>query len=52
MGRWQDIEVVGGGGPPAVALHGDAAPGARAGVDIELSLTHTARMAGAVAVAA
>jgi holo-[acyl-carrier protein] synthase len=47
-----DVEVVGGGGPPSVRLSGHA--GARAselGVAVEVSLTHTHGMAGAVAVA-
>jgi holo-[acyl-carrier protein] synthase len=43
---WQDIEVVGDGGAPRVALHGALA--GRAVVD--LSLTHSRGMAGAVAV--
>jgi holo-[acyl-carrier protein] synthase len=49
---WQDIEVLGSGGPPRVHLSGGA--GARAQelrVTIEISLTHTHGMAGAVAVA-
>jgi holo-[acyl-carrier protein] synthase len=48
---WHDVEVLGGGGPPRVRLTGAAA--ARAGeldATIELSLTHTRGMAGAVAV--
>ena len=44
---WQDIEVVSGGGAPQVALHG-ALAGAAVAVDI--SLTHTRDVAGAVAV--
>ena len=47
-----DVEVVGTGGPPAVRLTGHA--GARAhelGVTVQVSLTHTDAMAGAVAVA-
>ena len=50
---WQDIEVLGSGGPPRVRLSGTA--GARAdelGVEVEISLTHTPVVAGAVAVAA
>jgi holo-[acyl-carrier protein] synthase len=46
--RWQEIEVVGEGGAPAIRLHGAtaaAAPG-----DVRVSLTHTDRTAGAVAV--
>lgn len=49
---WQDIEVLGAGGPPRVRLSGYA--GARADelqVEVEVSLTHTRVMAGAVAVA-
>ncbi len=44
---WQDIEVVGEGGAPSVALRG-----ALAGRDVAvaLSLTHSRGMAGAVAV--
>jgi holo-[acyl-carrier protein] synthase len=48
----RDVEVVGDGGPPAVRLTGTA--GRRAeelGVRVEVSLTHTRGMAGAVAVA-
>jgi holo-[acyl-carrier protein] synthase len=44
---WQDIEVVGEGGPPRIVLHGDLA-GRREAIDV--SLTHTRGMAGAVAV--
>jgi holo-[acyl-carrier protein] synthase len=47
-----DIEVLGTGGPPVVRLTGHA--GARAeelGVTVQISLTHTHGMAGAVAVA-
>jgi holo-[acyl-carrier protein] synthase len=47
-----DVEVIGTGGPPTVRLTGAA--GARAaelGVQVTISLTHTAGMAGAVAVA-
>lgn len=47
----RDVEVVGAGGPPAVRLTGSA--GRRAdelGVRIEVSLTHTRGVAGAVAV--
>ena len=45
--RWQEIEVVGAGGAPAIRLHGAtaaAAPG-----EVRVSLTHTDRTAGAVA---
>ena len=47
---WQDIEVVFEGPAPRVRLHGDLAARGRAGLDIDLSLTHTRGMAGAVAV--
>jgi holo-[acyl-carrier protein] synthase len=48
-----DVEVVGTGGPPAVRLSGRAGARARAlGVEVQVSLTHTQGMAGAVAVAA
>ena len=41
------------GGPPEVRLHGAAAERARAlGVTVSISLTHTGRDAGAVAIAA
>jgi holo-[acyl-carrier protein] synthase len=46
--RWQEIEVVGEGGAPRIRLHGAtaaAAPG-----EVRVSLTHTDRTAGAVAV--
>ena len=46
----RDVEVVGEGGPPTVRLRGSA--GRRAdelGVRVEVSLTHTRGMAGAVA---
>jgi holo-[acyl-carrier protein] synthase len=49
---WHDVELVGGGGPPQLRLSGRA--GARAaelGVEVQVSLTHTHGMAGAVAVA-
>ena len=44
---WQDIEVLGGGGPPQIALHG-----ALADLDaaVDVSLTHSRGTAGAVAV--
>ena len=50
---WRDIEVVGGGdAPPRVRLAGTAAERAsELDVRIEISLTHTAGMAGAVAIA-
>jgi holo-[acyl-carrier protein] synthase len=48
-----DVEVLGGGGPPAVRLTGHARARAdELGVVVEVSLTHTHGMAGAVAVAA
>jgi holo-[acyl-carrier protein] synthase len=48
-----DVEVVGGGGPPRVLLHGAVARRARElGVaDVQVSLTHTRRDAAAVAIA-
>jgi holo-[acyl-carrier protein] synthase len=51
---WRDIEVVGGGdAPPEVRLAGTAAARARElGLEVTISLTHTAAMAGAVALAA
>jgi holo-[acyl-carrier protein] synthase len=50
---WRDIEVVGGGdAPPQVRLSGTAAERAsELEVEVEISLTHTAGMAGAVALA-
>ena len=51
-GSWHDVEVLGGGdGPPTVALSGRAAErAAELGVErVELSLTHSKGMAGAVA---
>jgi holo-[acyl-carrier protein] synthase len=48
---WHDVEIVGGGGPPQVRLAGAAAARARElGATVEVSLTHTRGMAGAVAV--
>jgi holo-[acyl-carrier protein] synthase len=47
-----DVEVVGSGGPPVVHLTGHAGARARElGVTVQVSLTHTHGMAGAVAVA-
>jgi holo-[acyl-carrier protein] synthase len=47
---WHDVEVVGGGGPPQVRLSGAAAARlGELGATVELSLTHTRGMAGAVA---
>jgi holo-[acyl-carrier protein] synthase len=49
---FQDVEVVGGEGPPAVRLSGAAAARAQAlGVSVQVSLTHTRRDAAAVALA-
>ena len=48
---WHDVEVLGGGGPPRLRLAGAAADRARElGATVEISLTHTRGMAGAVAV--
>jgi holo-[acyl-carrier protein] synthase len=48
--NWRDVEVLGGGGPPQLRLHGAAAARADAlGVRVRVSLTHTRRDAGAVA---
>jgi len=49
---WRDIEVIGGGdAPPEVRLAGTAAARAQElGATVEVSLTHTHGMAGAVAV--
>src|SRR5690349_18586143 len=44
---WQDIEVVSGGGAPRIVLHGALA--GQAGT-IDVSLTHSRGMAGAVAI--
>ena len=50
--EWHDVEVLGSGGPPRVQLSGGAAERARElGIEVKLSLTHTAATAGAVAVA-
>ncbi len=47
-----DVEVLGGDGPPQLRLHGAAAARAvELGVEVSVSLTHTRRDAGAVAVA-
>jgi holo-[acyl-carrier protein] synthase len=50
-GDWQDVEVLGGGdGPPSVRLSGRAAArAAELDVEVEVSLTHSKGMAGAVA---
>jgi holo-[acyl-carrier protein] synthase len=51
--RPRDIEVVGGGGPPRIALHGAVAVrAAELGVEVHVSLTHTRSTAGAVAMLA
>ena len=47
-----DVEILGGDGPPQLRLHGAAAArAAELGVEVSVSLTHTRRDAGAVAVA-
>ena len=47
-----DVELLGGDGPPELRLHGAvAARAAELGVEVSVSLTHTRREAGAVAVA-
>jgi holo-[acyl-carrier protein] synthase len=48
--RWQEIEVVGEGGAPSIRLHGDTARAAAG--EVRVSLTHTDRTAGAVALVA
>ena len=49
---FRDVEVLGGGGPPQIRLHGTAARRASdLGVEVRVSLTHTRRDAGAVAIA-
>jgi holo-[acyl-carrier protein] synthase len=48
---WHDVEIVGGGGPPVRRLAGAAAARAdELGASVEVSLTHTHGMAGAVAI--
>jgi holo-[acyl-carrier protein] synthase len=50
---FRDIEVLGGGGPPEVRLHGAVADRARSlGVRVTVSMTHSRRDAAAVAIAA
>jgi holo-[acyl-carrier protein] synthase len=50
---FRDVEVLGDGGPPEVRLSGKAADrAAELGVEVSISLTHTAREAAAVAIAA
>jgi holo-[acyl-carrier protein] synthase len=50
-GSWHEVEVIGGGGrAPSVVLSGRAAKrAAELGVAVEISLTHSKGMAGAVA---
>ena len=53
MTAWsfQDVEVVSDDGAPVVRLYGTAAQrAAQLGVEVEISLTHTTRDAGAVAI--
>jgi holo-[acyl-carrier protein] synthase len=50
--NWREIEILGGGGPPRVALYGATAARARElGVQVSVSLTHGRRDAAAVAIA-
>jgi holo-[acyl-carrier protein] synthase len=50
---FRDVELVGGEGPPQVRLSGAAeARAAALGVQVNVSLTHTRRDAGAIAIAA
>ena len=50
---FRDVEVLAGDGPPSVRLSGAAADRARElGVVVSVSLTHTGRDAGAIALAA
>ena len=50
--NWREIEILGGGGPPQVTLHGATAARARElGVQVSVSLTHSRRDAAAVAIA-
>ncbi|MFZ1993797.1 MAG: hypothetical protein WAU75_06790, partial [Solirubrobacteraceae bacterium] len=49
---FRDVEVTSAGGPPQVTLHGAVAQrAAELGVSVRISLTHTRREAGAVAIA-
>ena len=49
--NFADVEVIGGDGPPRVALHGAVAERAQElGVEVRVSLTHTTQDAGAVAI--
>jgi holo-[acyl-carrier protein] synthase len=51
MWSFRDVEVISDGGPPEVVLHGAVAERADSlGVIVRVSLTHTRRDAGAVAV--
>jgi holo-[acyl-carrier protein] synthase len=53
MTAWsfRDVEVVSGDGAPTVRLHGSGAQrAAQLGVEVKISLTHTRRDAGAVAI--
>ena len=51
--NFHEVEIVGTGGPPSVRLSGTAAArAAELGVSIQNSLTHTGRVAAAVAIAA
>jgi holo-[acyl-carrier protein] synthase len=50
---FRDVEVISDGGPPQIRLHGKvAARAAELAVAVSISLTHTGREAGAVAIAA
>jgi holo-[acyl-carrier protein] synthase len=50
--NWQEIEIVGEGGPPSVRLHGAARARAEdLGVEVSVSLTHSRRDAAAAAIA-
>ena len=50
--NFHEVEVVGTGGPPSIRLSGTAAArAAELGVTVAVSLTHTGRDAGAVAIA-
>ena len=50
--NFHDVEVLGAGGPPSIRLSGAAAArAAELGVTVSVSLTHTRRDAGAVAIA-
>ncbi|MBV9335910.1 MAG: holo-ACP synthase [Solirubrobacterales bacterium] len=50
--NFHEVEVVGKGGPPSIRLSGTAAArAAELGVTVSVSLTHTGRDAGAVAIA-